>query len=37
VADALIEIYQNRGKIRGLRIVRESPFLRHFTAQLEEI
>ena len=37
VADALIEIYQNRGKVRGLRIVRESPFLRHFTAQLEEI
>jgi tyrosine phenol-lyase len=37
VAEALIEIYQNRGKVRGLRIVRESPFLRHFTAQLEEI
>jgi len=37
VAEALIELHQNRGKIRGLRIVRESPFLRHFTAQLEEI
>jgi tyrosine phenol-lyase len=37
VAEALIELSKNRDKIRGLRIVRESPFLRHFTARLEEI
>ncbi len=37
VADALIELHSNRGKIRGLKILRESPFLRHFTAELEEI
>jgi len=37
VAEALIELHKNRDKIRGLRIVRESPFLRHFTARLEEI
>lgn len=37
VAEALIELYKNRGKVRGLRIVRESPFLRHFTARLEEV
>ena len=37
VADALIDLYKNRDKVRGLRIVRESPFLRHFTARLEEI
>ncbi|MGA2362879.1 MAG: tryptophanase [Candidatus Aminicenantales bacterium] len=37
VAEALIELHKNREKIRGLRIVRESPFLRHFTARLEEI
>jgi tyrosine phenol-lyase len=37
VAEALIELSKNREKIRGLRIVRESPFLRHFTARLEEI
>lgn len=37
VADALIDLNKNRDKVRGLRIVRESPFLRHFTAQLEEI
>jgi tryptophanase len=37
VAESLIELHKNRDKVRGLRIVRESPFLRHFTAQLEEI
>ncbi len=37
VADALIGLYQNREKIRGLRITRESPVLRHFTVRLEEI
>ncbi len=37
VADALIDLHKNRDKVRGLRIVRESPFLRHFTAQMEEI
>jgi tyrosine phenol-lyase len=37
VAEALIDLYKNRDKVRGLRIVRESPFLRHFTAQFEEV
>jgi tryptophanase len=37
VAEALIELHKNRDKVKGLRIVRESPFLRHFTARLEEI
>jgi tryptophanase len=37
VADALIDLHKNRDKVRGLRIVRESPFLRHFTARLEEL
>jgi tryptophanase len=37
VADALIDLHKNRDNVRGLRIVRESPFLRHFTARLEEI
>lgn len=37
VAESLIELLSNRDKIRGLRIVRESPFLRHFTARLEEV
>ncbi|MEN6559912.1 MAG: tryptophanase [Acidobacteriota bacterium] len=37
VAEALIDLHKNRDKVKGLRIVRESPFLRHFTARLEEI
>ncbi|HSA94813.1 MAG TPA: tryptophanase [Acidobacteriota bacterium] len=37
VAEALIDLHKNRDKVRGLRIVHESPFLRHFTARLEEI
>jgi tryptophanase len=37
VAEAIIDLYKNRDKIRGLRIVRESRYLRHFTVRLEEI
>ncbi len=37
VAESIAAIYENRDKIKGLRIVKEPPYLRHFTAQLEEI
>lgn len=37
VAEAIIDLYKNREKIRGLRIVRESPHLRHFTVRMEEV
>ena len=37
VAESIIEIYKNRHQIKGLKIVREAPYLRHFTAVLEEI
>lgn len=37
VAEALAELYKNRDRIKGLRIVHESPYLRHFTARLEEV
>ncbi len=37
VADTIIEIYNNRDKLKGLKITYEAPFLRHFTARLEEI
>jgi len=37
VADALISIRRRRERIRGLRIVWEPPYLRHFTARLEEV
>jgi tyrosine phenol-lyase len=37
VVEACIELFQNRARIRGLRIVDEPPALRHFTAKLAEI
>ncbi len=37
VAESIIQIFENRDKIRGMRIVYEAPVLRHFTARLEEI
>jgi len=35
VAESLIELYQNREKIKGLKIIYEAPVLRHFTVRLE--
>jgi tryptophanase len=37
VAEALGAIAANKDKVRGLRIVDEPRFLRHFTARFEEI
>lgn len=37
VAEVIIEVYNNRNSINGLRIIEESPMLRHFTAKLEPI
>lgn len=37
VADSILDIYQKRGELRGLRLTYEAPLLRHFTARLEEI
>jgi tryptophanase len=37
VVEATIEVFQQRDKIRGLRIISEPPALRHFLAQFEEI
>jgi len=37
VAQSIVEVYGKRDQIKGLRIVEEPPFLRHFTARLEEI
>ena len=31
------EVFQQREKLRGLRIVKEPPALRHFTAEVAEI
>jgi tryptophanase len=35
VAETIIDVFDNRNKIRGLEIVDEAPVLRHFTAKLE--
>jgi len=37
VADALIEVYEHRHKLKGYRFVYESPILRHFTSTFEPI
>lgn len=37
VAESIIELYRNRNRVRGLKLVYEAPVLRHFTARLEEI
>jgi tryptophanase len=36
VVEAVIEVFQRRNELRGLRIVDAPPVLRHFTARLEE-
>lgn len=34
VSEVIIEVFENREHIKGLRIVEEAPILRHFTAKL---
>ena len=36
-ADAIIELYKNRDKIRGLKFVYEPPMLRFFNARFDYI
>ena len=35
VAEKIIEVYENRNKIKGLKITYQAPMLRHFTARFE--
>jgi tryptophanase len=37
VAEVIIEVFNNRHKIKGLTITEETPLLRHFTAKLKPI
>jgi tyrosine phenol-lyase len=37
VVEAVIEVFQKRHELRGLRILSEPPTLRHFTARFEEL
>ena len=35
VVEAILQVYQRRERIRGMKIAYEAPFLRHFTAKFE--
>ncbi len=37
VSEVIIEVFKNRTQIKGLKIIEETPMLRHFTAKLEPI
>ena len=37
VVEVILEVWKNREQIHGLKLCREAPFLRHFTAQLEPV
>jgi len=37
VAEAIIEVYNKRDSLKGLQIVWEAPYLRHFTAKLKYV
>ena len=37
VAEVVLECFRNRNAIRGVRIVKQAPYLRHFTAEFEAI
>ncbi|MES2765218.1 MAG: tryptophanase [Bacteroidota bacterium] len=37
VAEAVIEVFENRHFLKGFKIVFEAPYLRHFTAQFEVV
>jgi tryptophanase len=34
VSEVVLAVYERRGSLRGMRIVQEAPFLRHFTATM---
>lgn len=37
VADAVIKVYRNKNKIKGLKTIYETPTLRHFTARFKQL
>jgi len=37
VVEVILEVWHRRDEIRGLRLIYEAPFLRHFTARLEPV
>lgn len=37
VSEVIIQVYQDRSSLKGMRIIEEAQFLRHFTARLEQV
>jgi tryptophanase len=37
VVEVILEVWKNRSSIRGLSLLYQAPFLRHFTAQMEPV
>ena len=37
VAESIIEVFKKRNELKGLKIKMETPLLRHFTAEMEEL
>jgi tryptophanase len=37
VVEVCVEVFESRGALKGLRMTNDPPYLRHFTAQFEEI
>lgn len=37
IAEAIIEVYKKRESLRGMKMVYEAPFLRHFTAKFDYV
>lgn len=35
--EAIVEVYEQRHRLRGMKLLYEAPFLRHFTARLEYV
>jgi tryptophanase len=35
VIEVILEVWQRRDQIRGLKLTYQAPFLRHFTARFE--
>jgi tryptophanase len=35
VAEVILEVFEKREELKGLRIIEEAPVLRHFTAKFE--
>ena len=37
VVEVILEVWRQRERLRGYRLMYEAPFLRHFTARLAEV